>query len=91
MQKKMMVRIAFVLQLILYGAWYVWGEHGLKALTFMVEQNELVTRENQMLEKELARLDERLILLQEDPFFKETIARTQLQMARSDETVYYID
>lgn len=91
MKKKQIVRIAFVVQLACYTIWYIWGDNGLQTLARMAKENEKMRAANTQLEQELDQLTNRIALLKYDSFYAEAIARQQLQMARSDETVYFID
>ena len=69
---------------------YYGGPHGLKTIWRM--QNVTISKERAMsaLKKEVMILQEQLCQWQTDRFYKEQMAREQLQMAHEGDLIYYL-
>lgn len=89
--KKRLFRLLFATQIACFGAWYSMGPHGMKALRKTKSENEVLSEEIVAIEKEIDLFTQRILALKTDDFYKEKIAREQLQMARKDEIVYLVD
>lgn len=90
-QKKRIFRMLFGLEVIIFSALYLVGPQGLSLLRGLKKELAQLDRELVVLEQEIARLENQLVALEHDPFYKEKIAREQLQMARKDELIYMIE
>lgn len=88
--KKVLMRFFFSLEMLVFCGVYLFGKQSITVLVSLQKENDLL--QNQLLEqkKEIAAIEHTIHEWQEHPFYKEKIAREQLQMARKDEQVYYI-
>lgn len=71
--------------------YYVLSSYGLHALRVADVQNSQLIEDIKSLEKEVNTLSEELLERKDNPFYKETIARKELQMAYENEVIYLID
>lgn len=89
--KKIIFRVAFLVQVLIFSGWYVWGKDGLVFLQRIRHQNNVLAEQVNALEQEVDDLSMNICAVKTEDFFKEKIARQQLQMARADETIYIVD
>jgi cell division protein FtsB len=85
-----MVRIIFCIEILVFILICCFGTHGLKRLYQLEQENEKIIIHIKQQEEELEKLRATIIAWEENPFFKEKIAREKLHMARAGEQVYYI-
>ena len=90
-KKKRLLRIFFAGEIVLFIILYCVGPRGVYSLHHIKKENRDLANEVATLQQEIAQLDEQIRTVQSDPFYKEKIAREQLQMARKGETIYLID
>lgn len=88
--KKKALRIFIAAELILVTFWYLVGTSGVRALQSAELQNNQLFEEIKQLETETASLSRELDERRNNPFYKTSIARKELQMAYPDETVYVL-
>ena len=88
--KRLILRIALLAEMCAFGYIYVYGKNGLQSL----QQQRFIVGE---LEKNIAKINDEVTLLekeiyawQTDDFYKEKVAREQLQMARKGDELFYI-
>ncbi len=89
--KKKLFRIVFGLEVAAFIIFYSFGPDGLYSLSALHSEIRGVRGEIETLEKEIAVLRVQNKRLAETSFFKEKIAREQLQMAREGDRIYLID
>ncbi len=82
------VIIGFEVALVLF--FYLFGKGGIHALRHADALNKELLSEIKQLDEEIAQLQEELDERQKNPFYKESIARKELQMAYKNETVYLL-
>ncbi len=79
-----------LLEVFIFTCVYLFGTHGIQEVLQcqgeIKELNENLTH----LQEEIVSLEYQLTSWRNDPFYKEKIARQELQMARPDETIYMI-
>ena len=88
--KKAVMRLFLVAEMMAFGYVYVYGKNGLQLLR---KQKHVVSelKENIVqLDGEVASLEKEMYVWQSDDFYKEKIAREQLQMARKGDELFYI-
>ena len=88
--KKVCIRIVLSLEMCFFGYMYIFGKNGLQLLN---KQNEaLHTLEIQIaqLQKETDVLESDIYVWQTNDFYKEKVAREQLQMARKGDKLFYV-
>jgi cell division protein FtsB len=85
--------------LILYGmgleififSWaYISGPQGMTVIKQMEQKNKKSAEKIAMLKDELSQLTDEITAWQKNPFYKEKMAREQLQLARPDEHIYFV-
>lgn len=84
------IRILLVLELIVFGAIYCCGGRGLQSIYYMQQTNHALQQEIQQLQQAIDELQQQQAHWQTDDFYKEQVAREQLQLARPHEAVYYL-
>ena len=85
--KKNIGRCAFIIELILFTGYYLIGANGMLTLISMNKEITAAQREISLLKDEVQHLQQHIALQKKHPFFKEKIAREQLQMAHADEEI----
>jgi cell division protein FtsB len=89
--KKVFLRVFFAFEALLFLFFYLFGTHGLKTISSLKYDNNLLDNEISDLKKVNAILTEDLQAWHTDPFFKEKIARERLHMARKGDVIFYFD
>jgi len=87
--KRIALRVFFALEITGFAGSYLFGEHGLPALRALSKEIVELERDISVLSGEINDLDG-AIVRQADPFYKEKIAREQLQMARKGDQIFII-
>jgi cell division protein FtsB len=88
--KRYIVRILFAGEVILFLGFYFFGTNGIMDMLHMKSDICAIEKEVMLLTGEVDRLRSHIALQKSHPFFKEKIAREQLQMARADEEIYLV-
>ena len=88
--KKVFMKVLLLLEMAAFGHVYFLGNNGIAAL--QKQKNVVVDLKNNIvqLDNEVARLEKEIYAWQSDDFYKEKIAREQLQMARKGDELFYI-
>jgi cell division protein FtsB len=88
--KKIFIRFILCAEMCVFGYIYLFGKTGLQLLS--VQKKELIFLELQsaQLQKEIDILESDIYVWQTNDFYKEKIAREQLQMARKHDKIFYI-
>ncbi len=89
-KKKTVSRALIILEVIIFLVFYCWGSDGVSQLNDLKKENKQLTNAIELIQKEVASLEDELVRFQKDPFFKEKIAREQLQMAYKNEEILFI-
>ena len=87
---RMIFRIFFGIELLLFSIIYLFGTHGVKALHKLHQENEQLEQEISGLRSQVQTIEHDIEAWNSHLFYKEKVAREQLQMAREDETIYYV-
>lgn len=88
--KKKALRFFVGAEIVVVTFLYLCGNSGVRALQAADAQNNQLLEEVKQLEMETTSLARELAERQTNPFYKESIARKELQMAYPDETVYLL-
>lgn len=90
-KKKKLLRIFFAGEIALFSILYFMGPSGVYSSQAIREESRVLETEIAAVESEIDALEKEINLVATDPFYKEKIAREQLQMAREHETIYLTD
>ncbi len=88
--KRAFLRIFFVIEMVVCAFFYIFGEHGIQTLNGMKQENKQFLDQVNGIRDNVKQLEMQIALWQTNDFYKEKKAREQLQMAHSDDIVYYI-
>jgi cell division protein FtsB len=88
--KQTALRIFFAVEIVVFACVYVFGPQGMQVLQHMQQENIDLEKNIQVLRVEIKELEDTVIAWKIYPFYKEKIAREQLQMARKSDQVYYL-
>lgn len=88
--KKVVMRMFLMLEMVAFGYVYVCGKNGLQSLH--KHNNSVINLKKNIVQRdqEIALLEKEIYVWQSDDFYKEKIAREQLQMARKGDELFYI-
>jgi len=89
--KRTMLRVFFAVEICVFVGVYLFGPGGLQAMIALERENRQLDAEIMHLKDEVADWEQKIVLWQSDDFYKEKVAREQLQMARAGDEIFYID
>lgn len=90
MNKKLLLRLFFTTEILLFGWFYYYGVRGIVAVQELKAENKEIAVQVASLQNEIDAVDAQIIAWNSDPYFKEKIAREQLQMARDGDEIYVL-
>jgi len=88
--KRTFLQAFFVIEAVIFGFMYIFGTHGLKAMSALHRSHEQLDKEIVQLNKEVIFLEQEIVAWQSDPFYQEKIARERLHMARAGDVIFYV-
>jgi cell division protein FtsB len=89
---KNIVLVGFLLiEIMIFGAAYLFGKHGIKQVKLAQAENEQLLEEVQALKQSVEKLEKQLSDWETNSFYKEQIARERLNLSKSNEQIYYLD
>lgn len=88
--KKIVVRAFFLVEIVFFITMYLVSPDGLMAVKKRKLENKQLADSTQKLREEIKKLEKETQQWETDFFYREKVAREQLQMARPDDEVYYI-
>ncbi len=88
--KKKFLKSLMFGELLIVSLFYYYGQQGIATVFFMKTTNREAAKQLGVMQKELSQCEQELALWHAFSFYKEKIAREQLQMARSGETIFYL-
>lgn len=88
--KKRALRIFLGAEIVVVTFFYFCTGNGIRALQLAEVQNNLLLEEIKLLEQETGALSRERDERKNNPFYKESIARKELQMAYPEETIYLL-
>jgi cell division protein FtsB len=88
--KKAAMRLFLILEMVAFGYLYIAGKNGMQSLGN--QRSAVVVMEHKIaqLNTEVVSLEKEIYVWQTDDFYKEKVAREQLQMARKGDELFYI-
>lgn len=88
--KRIISRLLFALELLIFGWVYLFGVHGFYHLLELRNEADQVGQKLVCKKTDIDMIKEQIIAWNVHSFYKEKMAREQLQMARSNELIYYM-
>lgn len=88
--KQIIMRVILLLEMGAFIHLYIYGKNGLQLLNVQKKQLQHLSCTIDALQKEVEILEQEKIIWQTNDFYKEKIAREQLQMARKGDKLFYI-
>ena len=88
--KSYISRIFLVGEILIFVGIYFFSVNGLPKLSLLRDENKKLEQEIVLLQSEISVLDKEVVAWNTDPFYKEKVAREQLQMAREHEEILFI-
>lgn len=88
--KKLCMRFLLLAEIGVFGYIYFFGTNGIQALHKQQMIAAGLQKNIEQIKNEIQQLKQEIYLWQTDDFYKEKIAREQLQMARKDDQIFYI-
>lgn len=89
--KRTMLRVFFALEVSVFVGVYLFGPSGLQTMLRLEHENVELDQEIEKLQVEVGSWEQKIIVWKGDDFYKEKIAREQLQMARSGDEIFYLN
>lgn len=86
--KRIVLRLFLLLEVVVFGHIYLFGNNGLHSLTKLKQETKLFEQEIHQLAEEVESLEVEIEKWNSNDFYKEKIAREQLQMARKNDEIY---
>jgi cell division protein FtsB len=86
----MFMKVLLVAEMAAFGHIYFFGSNGIKSLQAHKKVVEDLKSDIMILDEEVAQLEKEIYAWQTDDFYKEKVAREQLQMARKGDELFYI-
>jgi len=86
--KRVVLRLFLLLEVVVFGHIYLFGNNGLHSLTKLRQGIKLIEQETHQLAREVESLEIEIEEWESNDFYKEKIAREQLQMARKNDEIY---
>jgi cell division protein FtsB len=88
--KQILMRFFFMAQVIFVSFNFIFGSSGWLFLKRFERDNMLIDLQIKTLDSEIQGINKQIKAWQEDPFFKEKMARETLQMAKASDTIYVL-
>ena len=85
------LRFLFVAEIVLFVTFYLFGSNSIQRLLELQSEQKELDMQLQNVKANVSYLNEQIELWNESSFFKEKVAREQLQMAREYDEIYYLD
>lgn len=80
----------FLIEVVVLLFLYFFGTQGLPVLLHLKHENILIEQEIEQLKNTIEKLENNIKEWQDYSFYKEKVAREQLQMARAEDYIYYL-
>ena len=89
-RKRTVLRLFLVGEIMVFTWMYLFSTQGMQAVFELHRENQRIEQDIKHAQEEIAACEHELYVWQSHSFYKEKLAREQLQMARPDEKVYYL-
>lgn len=88
--QQMTIRIFLAAEVVIFILVYLFGSYGVAKIRSLQKQTIAVQQEISALEHDIKELDATIIAWNTHSFYKEKVAREELQFAKEGEEIYYI-
>lgn len=88
--QQMTIRIFLAAEVVVFGLVYLFGSHGVAKIRALQKQTVVIQQEISGLEYDIKELDDTIIAWNTHSFYKEKVAREELQFAKEGDEIYYI-
>ena len=89
--KRTMLRVFFAVEVCVFVGVYLFGPGGLQAMVQLEKENKQLDAEIVQLQAEVDQWRQNIALWESDDFYKEKVAREQLQMAKAGDEIFYLE
>lgn len=83
-------RVFLTVEIMIFVSVYFFGSNGMAVLSELERENAQLEADIDKLRSEIQGLELDIVQWNEDPYYKEKIAREQLQMARADDQIIFV-
>ena len=90
MIKRILLPLLLVIEGSVFAYVYLHGNNGVYALQRLCNENRGIEQKIDQLSHQVAQLEHEITEWETNDFYKEKVAREQLQMSRKDDEIYYI-
>jgi len=87
--KRLLFRCFFALEIVMFAYFYTFGSQGLPAWFALQKETSILEQEITVLQNEIATFKKQIALFEQYSLLIEKVAREQLQLARSDDYIFY--
>jgi len=87
--KQLIARGLFIIETCALILLFLYGASGLESIYKLERENSVLKGETVRMAQEVDAIEQEIASWSHDDFYKEKVAREQLQMARKDDEVYY--
>lgn len=87
--KPTMLKITLMIEMCVFGCMYIFGKNGLQLLDVQKKELHALRTILEELQKEVVGIESEMSAWQAYDFYKEKVAREQLQMARKGDKLFY--
>lgn len=88
--QQMTIRIFLVAEVVVFGLVYLFGSHGVAKIRSLQKQTLILQQDISALEHDIKKLDATIVAWNTHSFYKEKVAREELQFAKEGDEIYYI-
>lgn len=89
--KQTALRVFFMIEVTAFAGVYLFGPSGLQSMMLLEKENSELDRSIERLVAEVGQCEQKIARYKADDFYKEKIAREQLQMAREGDEVFLVE
>jgi cell division protein FtsB len=89
-KKRYWSRLFLGVEIVVFGLFYWFGADGFRNLHKFNHEKSMLEQEVRVLSGEIDQLNNEVIAFEQDIFYREKLAREQLQMARKNEEIFLV-
>ena len=88
--QQMTIRIFLAAEIVVFGLVYLFGSHGVAKIRSLQKETMIIQQDISTLEHDIKELNSTIIAWNTHSFYKEKVAREELQFAKEGDEIYYI-